>query len=164
MLNLTSAIMIIRLRGFSSKGRASRAEFWWAFLIMLFLGIWLGIMEHQVIPGTILEKVYLYTSIFLGLMCFCYQLIIGVRRFHDLNLSGYWALIHFVPVIGNLIFLGFMVKTGKKDFNRFGPSPLYPEFYEALNEGKLEVLDKTTEAELVSLVDTLRKEQTTTKS
>lgn len=158
MLNLTSAITVIRLRGASIKGRASRAEFWWATLIMSFLGAWLYILEYQVIPGTVLEKVYLYTCIGMGVICYAYQIIIGIRRLHDLNLSGYIAFINVIPGLGYLIFLGLMLKQGQCNFNRFGPSPLYDTFYKALCLGKENVLDVTTEDELKALDAEIEKE------
>ena len=47
----------------------------------------------------------------------------GVRRFHDIDKSGWWILIGFIPIIGGLIILYFFVQPSDEDENRFGPVP-----------------------------------------
>ena len=47
----------------------------------------------------------------------------GVRRFHDLDRSGWhllWGLIPFVPIV----LYGWWTLPGTKGPNRFGPDPL----------------------------------------
>ena len=51
--------------------------------------------------------------------------IIQVRRWHDLNASGWWILINAIPYLGQLatiIVCGFI--PGTRGPNRFGPDPL----------------------------------------
>ena len=50
------------------------------------------------------------------------------KRWHDLDQSGWLALLSFIPVIGPLlcyIVAGFL--RGTSGHNRFGPDPLAPE-------------------------------------
>ncbi len=52
------------------------------------------------------------------------SLSLSVRRWHDLNRSGWWVLINLIPVLGwiySLVMLGFM--AGDQGANRFGPPP-----------------------------------------
>jgi hypothetical protein len=51
-------------------------------------------------------------------------LAVSVRRLHDINKSGWWLLIVFIPLIGGLILLLFMVRPGDEGRNEFGPDPI----------------------------------------
>ena len=46
-----------------------------------------------------------------------------VRRFHDQDKSGWFVLLGFIPIVGGLIVLVFMLLEGTKGPNRFGPDP-----------------------------------------
>lgn len=48
-----------------------------------------------------------------------------IKRWHDLDKSGWWVLINFIPIVGGLWCLvecGFL--KGTVGPNRFGPDPL----------------------------------------
>jgi uncharacterized membrane protein YhaH (DUF805 family) len=57
-------------------------------------------------------------------LVFLWPLIaVSVKRQHDFDFSGWWALIHFIPAIGSLVLLlvdGAV--PGTPGPNRFGPS------------------------------------------
>lgn len=49
---------------------------------------------------------------------------ISVRRWHDMNKSGWWVLINIIPILGwiySLIMLGFV--SGDQGHNSYGPPP-----------------------------------------
>ena len=48
----------------------------------------------------------------------------GVRRLHDTNRSGFFLLLSFIPFIGGIILLFFLIAEGTKGKNKFGPDPL----------------------------------------
>jgi uncharacterized membrane protein YhaH (DUF805 family) len=50
-------------------------------------------------------------------------LAVGVRRLHDIDKSGWWMLIAFIPLIGGIVLLVFAVMEGTSGSNRFGPDP-----------------------------------------
>ena len=52
-------------------------------------------------------------------------IIVGIKRWHDRDKSGWWSLIAFIPLIGFLWVLiecGFL--AGTSGSNRFGEDPL----------------------------------------
>ena len=51
------------------------------------------------------------------------SIAVTVRRLHDTDRSGWWYLLVFLPVIGGLVILVFMLLDGTPGSNRFGPSP-----------------------------------------
>jgi uncharacterized membrane protein YhaH (DUF805 family) len=58
------------------------------------------------------------------------SLAVQVRRFHDQNRSGWWVLLGFVPYIGSLVVLVFMLIEGTKGPNDYGPDPKSSDNYE----------------------------------
>ena len=50
-------------------------------------------------------------------------LALTVRRLHDTDHSGFWALFYFVPYIGSFILLFFLLRPGTVGSNRFGADP-----------------------------------------
>jgi len=48
---------------------------------------------------------------------------VSVRRLHDTNRSGWWLLLYFIPIIGALVVLFFMVQDSNEDGNDFGENP-----------------------------------------
>lgn len=60
----------------------------------------------------------------IGLVLWVIGISISVRRWHDLNKSGWWVLINLIPFFGwiySLIMLGFM--SGDRGPNQYGPPP-----------------------------------------
>ena len=99
---------------FVFEGRASRSEYWWFQLIV----------SPSYFISTFFENDIAY--IFLGITLFTLipAISAGVRRLHDTNRSGFFLLISFIPFIGGLILLFFLIPEGTKGKNRFGPDPL----------------------------------------
>jgi uncharacterized membrane protein YhaH (DUF805 family) len=58
------------------------------------------------------------------LFLFISFLSLGIRRLHDINRSGWWLLINFIPFVGWSVFLYWMIKKGTSGPNRFGENPL----------------------------------------
>ena len=78
------------------------------------LGLWLLFLNGFIS----LSPVYIFTA-----LIFVPTLSVTVRRLHDTNRSAWWLLLPMIPVLGELVFLVFMVLEGKPERNRFGPDP-----------------------------------------
>jgi len=48
-------------------------------------------------------------------------IIFAIRRAHDMDMSGWWVLLFFVPLVNLIFTLLFMLKAGSEGVNRFGP-------------------------------------------
>ena len=48
-------------------------------------------------------------------------LAVSVRRLHDIDRSGWWVLIAFIPIIGLIVLIYWYVQPGTAGENRFGP-------------------------------------------
>ena len=99
-------------------GRSSRKEYWLFMLahtaLFLFCAIWS-------VPLGAEGAAAIYLLVLLGLLV--PTLAVQVRRFHDQDKSGWFALMNLIPYIGWLIVFVFMVLEGTKGDNRFGPDP-----------------------------------------
>lgn len=51
------------------------------------------------------------------------NMIIMKRRLNDLDHSGWWALLFFVPIVNALLGLYLLFRPGREALNRFGPPP-----------------------------------------
>ena len=49
---------------------------------------------------------------------------VAVRRFHDIDKSGWFILISIIPLVGWIIMLVMLVGKGTEGKNRFGDYPL----------------------------------------
>ena len=48
---------------------------------------------------------------------------VSVRRLHDINRSGWWILIGFVPLVGALLLIYWYVQPGTPGKNDYGSDP-----------------------------------------
>jgi len=104
------------------EGRARRSEYWY-FALFYFLVIFvLAIVDG--VTGTLNEEVGigLLSGLFV-LATFVPTIAVTVRRLHDTDRSGWWVLLEFLPIVGALVVLVFMVLDSQPGANRFGPNP-----------------------------------------
>lgn len=96
-------------KGFRFSGRASRSEYWWVALwtVVISLLMELGNFRLPDEPGgssalgLILALLLFAISIFVVI----FSLSLSVRRLHDINASGLWVLLIFIPLLGHLALL-----------------------------------------------------------
>ncbi len=99
------------------SGRASRSEFWWYQLFYVILSVVISILLCWS------ENAAQIVSYILGLALFLPSLGLAVRRLHDIDKSGWWVLISFIPLIGAIILLIWWCKDSQMQPNQYGPVP-----------------------------------------
>lgn len=95
------------------QGRAVRSEYWFWVLFIVIVVVVLQILASLV--GTILGIL----ALLFHLATLLPGLAVSVRRLHDVDKSGWFLLLAFIPVIGALVLLYFMVQPGTPGPNRF---------------------------------------------
>lgn len=93
------------------KGRARREEFWYFVLGYGIVSIAVSILTWSGLSGL------------LGLVFLVPGLAVGARRLHDTGRSGWWQLLSFVPVIGEIVLLVWFATAGKPEENKWGANP-----------------------------------------
>ncbi len=104
----------------TTRGRISRSTYW-NFLIFLNVLLFVDFLSKS-------ESVPKIVTASLGLLMFpvlIVGIIVQIKRWHDLDKSGWWVLINFIPIVGQLwCLLECGVLKGTEGPNRFGPDPL----------------------------------------
>jgi uncharacterized membrane protein YhaH (DUF805 family) len=100
----------------SFSGRASRSEYWWAYLGMIVISILVQVVDLAIIAATGVP----FLTVIFALAILIPSLAIAVRRLHDTDRSGWWYLIIFVPFVGVIVLLVFFCTRGTQGPNRFG--------------------------------------------
>jgi uncharacterized membrane protein YhaH (DUF805 family) len=131
---------------FSVKGRFSRYSFlaWNLILniaillvVIVVMGVTGGVANFLTVqdPNAVMA---FYTSgaglILLAILfiSFIVTIIFFIRRLHDINMSGWWALLIVLPIV-NLIFgLFVLVKKGTEGPNSYGPTRATPTWEKVL--------------------------------
>ena len=106
------------------SGRARRAEYWWFALGYLIVLTVASVIDGVLGTGLGMGIGILYVVVVLAV--FIPSLSVTVRRLHDLDKSGWWMLLTFVPLIGAIVLLIWFCTQGTAGPNRFGADPLDP--------------------------------------
>ena len=103
---------------FCFEGRAGRGEYWMWVLAICIIGAVISAMA-RVLPAAIGGIIsYLW-----ALAILLPSLGAAVRRLHDINKSGWFILLNFIPFIGQLALIYFLASEGTSGSNQFGPRP-----------------------------------------
>lgn len=103
------------------SGRAPRKEYWMFTLIYIIIAIVAGVLDAFIF-GLAAESIGILGGI-VALVHIVPSIAVGVRRLHDTNRSGWWYLIIFIPLIGILVMLYWMIKASDPGENQYGPNP-----------------------------------------
>ncbi len=103
---------------YRNSNRVNRIRY---FATLCALAIIMGIIG----ASCIYIRYPLYTAIvgLIGIAAMLNLLILQIKRLHDIDLSGLWILIGFIPGIGVLFPLALMVLPGSSGDNRFALKP-----------------------------------------
>lgn len=143
MVSFSEAVKMFFTRAFDFEGRSTRAEYWWFFLFYLLViivavilvvvlaGVSGGFEEDAGGPGIFATLVIILVGLFV-LVCIIPSISLAVRRFHDLNQTGWLVLVFYVlgliiPFAG-LIQLIWFCFPGTVGPNKFGEDP-YDDFF-----------------------------------
>lgn len=112
----------------STEGRTSRSEFWWicAFVKIvtyLLLTVITFFLNHVLGPEVYHQHTWmLYVP---NIIVFCLNLLLlnlSIRRMHDLGLSGWFAILLFLPLL-TILFMLICVLPSQHKSNKYGPDP-----------------------------------------
>jgi uncharacterized membrane protein YhaH (DUF805 family) len=93
------------------SGRAARSEYWW-FMLFFFLVVAILTAINDKL-GNVAVLAFLLPN-----------LAVGARRLHDINKSGWFLLLGFIPIIGTIILIVWAVKKGDEGSNEYGEPPV----------------------------------------
>jgi uncharacterized membrane protein YhaH (DUF805 family) len=110
---------------FSFKGRASRKEYIVKLIIIVIIFFILQLnLEYIDEKDSWVLIILSCISVLLAYISIFQYFPLAIRRLHDLNSSGWFVLISFVP-FGQLLILWLMFKKGTDGVNDYGEPPDY---------------------------------------
>lgn len=101
------------------KGRASRSEYWWFWLIctLCILGLpLLDFLLYDIYGITLYSVMFLWAVLTIGLLC--PFVAVSIRRLHDSGLSGWHVLWRVIPYIGSIITAILMCRKSVSNINK----------------------------------------------
>ncbi len=98
------------------SGRAQRKEYWMFVLFNFLIACALWFLEGTLGGPGILPNLY-------NLAVLLPAIAVTVRRLHDINRTGWWVLISFIPFIGAIILIIFLIQDSQASENEYGPNP-----------------------------------------
>ena len=145
---------------FSSKGRISRKSFVLGILGLMAIGFILLILLFFILgvsgqnlqnspETTLLGILFIYALMIVLLVA---NINLHIKRFHDIDMSGWWALTIFLPYINSLVALIIAFIPGTQSKNRFGDNPIETpakEDEEQIDDNKEDGATKNKEVENV---------------
>lgn len=105
------------------RGRATRSEYWWFYLLVSLISLLFGVFPTNTQDGNIVALTLGLSGI-VSLALLLPSLAVGVRRLHDTNRSGWMILLGLIPFVGWIILLVFFLLASDPADNRFGPAPV----------------------------------------
>lgn len=138
----------VRLKSYQGRfGRLSyiawHAVLWWAaccigFSLLVSLGIFNFATFSFESSAYILPAINHIFSLLFFVVYTYFAFVITMRRLHDVDLSGWWSLLGFVPFFNLFFYLYLLFKKGDPTQNRYAPvrkTPLWEKLLAWLSIG-----------------------------
>ncbi|MEM7661155.1 MAG: DUF805 domain-containing protein [Pseudomonadota bacterium] len=122
MIGFVDASVLFWKRAFDFQGRSSRAEYWWAYLMLI--AIYIIVLTVTAILSNIpvLGAIFGIAILLFYLAAIIPSIAVGVRRLHDTDKSGWLMLLGLIPLVG-LVLLFFFCQRGTQGANTYGEDP-----------------------------------------
>ena len=93
------------------------------FFVLLFI---LAVILSLLLPDYIYKEyiVNILVAVIEALLIGISRFLLMIRRLHDLNGSGFWVILVFVPLVNIVFFLWLLIKKGTEGDNAYGTDPL----------------------------------------
>lgn len=99
----------------NGNGRACRSEFWYWTLFNFIVQL----IATLIVRATDLSFISLVAGLALTVPSVC----VGIRRLHDIGMSGWFYLISFIPLVGTILMIVWGVRDSQPGPNQYGPNP-----------------------------------------
>ena len=108
---------------FSLKGRATRSE--WLLWRLIRILVYLVIKTFEdLIKSKELPPAFYLILVIISIITLWINISFDVRRLHDIDFSGWWILLNFIPFVSLSFFFILAIKRGTYGPNSFGEDPL----------------------------------------
>ena len=103
-------------------GRAGRPEYWYFVLFNVAASLILEFLDGLFGTFSNSARIGLLGSLY-SLAVLCPTIGVGMRRLHDINRSGWWLLIGFIPIVGWIVLIVWAATGSDPGPNQYGSGP-----------------------------------------
>jgi uncharacterized membrane protein YhaH (DUF805 family) len=108
------------------KGRSRRSEYWFIQLFLIITNLAAAAIDLALMGGDVDRFIANGGGGILGLIWILATILpalaVLVRRLHDTDRSGWWALIGLIPLVGGVVLFVFSVLDSTAGENQYGAS------------------------------------------
>jgi uncharacterized membrane protein YhaH (DUF805 family) len=126
-MNFGTAIKAFWSNYANFKSRARRSEYWFIQLFLFLANLATAAIDLALMNGDIDRFIANGGGGIVGLIWIFATVVpalaVLIRRLHDTNRSGWWALIGLVPFVGAIVLLVFTIEDSSNGQNKYGASP-----------------------------------------
>jgi len=107
------------------NGRIQRRHFFvgWLLAIVVYFLAYAESFALATILGAPNSDIPFYITILFSFLTVGYVALLGVRRFHDMNASGLWALLLLLPGLSFIPSVILLLQKGTAGPNKYGDEP-----------------------------------------
>lgn len=110
---------------FTSEGRLNRKSYIYrSFFLSVVLFVVQGILSFAAETFGALDLLFSIVAFVLGIFQLAANIMMGVRRLHDLDKCGWWMLLLLVPLVNLFFCLYLLFFKGTEGPNEYGDDPL----------------------------------------
>lgn len=110
---------------FTSEGRLNRKSYIYrSFFLSIVLFVVQGILSFVAETFGALDLLFSIIAFVLGIFQLAANIMMGVRRLHDLDKCGWWMLLLIVPLVNLFFCLYLLFFKGTEGPNEYGDDPL----------------------------------------
>lgn len=109
---------------FSYQGRLNRKPYFWRSLLIMFLETVCYIIFDSVWDDDLVSVILLLLSIAVFILCVTADIMLDIRRLHDVNRSGWFVLLTLIPAVTPFFYLYLFLMPGTDGNNQYGENPL----------------------------------------
>lgn len=110
---------------FTSEGRLNRKSYIYrSFFLSIVLFVVQGIWSFAADTFGALDLLFSIVAFVLGIFQLAANIMMGVRRLHDLDKCGWWMLLLIVPLVNLFFCLYLLFFKGTEGPNQYGDDPL----------------------------------------
>jgi uncharacterized membrane protein YhaH (DUF805 family) len=126
-MNFGTAIKAFWSNYTNFKSRARRSEYWFIQLFLVLANLATAAIDFALMNGDVDRFIANGGGGIVGLIWIIATIVpalaVLIRRLHDTNRSGWWALIGLVPFVGAIVLLVFTIEDSSNGQNKYGASP-----------------------------------------
>lgn len=112
---------------FSTEGRLNRLRYFKYMVLLALMGATAKFTTSCMatfLTGDPNGALVMAITVILAVIAGTGNVMLMIRRIHDLGKSGYFALLAFVPVLGVIFSIALFCIPGQVGWNQFGADPL----------------------------------------